>query len=326
MDLIYVDPAGEEKGVIQNFEVFDIVTSLSADPEEIDYQLQMKGLPFEIEHGGRIYIEGTEFGGRIERIETKGDIYISGKTWRGYLLMKVIEPPAGEAYLTVNGDAHDVMRQLIGGLAPLYMVEEGKSGIKVSGNIRYEYLASALNRLLKAAGARLCIRYVKDKVLVSAELIKDYSDEIEYSQDYGVEVISDDNRSKYNSIIAIGSGEGMERTVLKLWMLPNGQITDNKNHPDRPRGISERQYKYDYPNADNETIREDAEKKLLEIANTKTFELDITDLTQSVELGDIVGARDRRTGAYFKSDIYKKILRIDAIGTSITHEVRKEGE
>ena len=73
-------------------------------------------------------------------------------------------------------------------------------------------------------------------------------------------------------------------------------------------------------------LRDDAERQLLEVANQKVFEIDISEMTQNVELGDIVGARDRRTGLYYKSDIYKKVFRIDTNGVTITHEVRKEGE
>lgn len=327
MDLVYVAPDGKEKGVVQHFESLDMVTGLSNDVEEHDFRLEVATSDYNFEFGGWIYIEGTEFGGKIERIETQDTIYYSGKTWRGFLLMKCIEPPSGQAYFNVNGDAHDVIRQLISGrLGNIYSVKEGLSRITVSGQIRYEMLGAALNRLLKAAGARLCIQYIDRSVVLSVEPVTDYSDSIEFSQDYGVKIISDEDRSRYNSIIALGSGEGTARHVVKLWLLPNGIITDNANHPNRPRGENERQYLYDYPNAQEDTLRDDAERQLLEVANQKVFEIDISEMTQNVELGDIVGARDRRTGLYYKSDIYKKVFRIDTNGVTITHEVRKEGE
>lgn len=329
MDLIYVAPDGTEKGVVQHFEVMDIITGLTSDAEELDYSLEMKSPDYSFEFGGWFYIDGTEFGGKIERIRTEDNIYYEGLTWRGSLLIKVIEPPSGQAYLNVKGDAHDVIRQLITGrLGPLYQVKEGQSGINVSGQIRYEYLGKALNRILKAANARLCLKYDSEQnsVILSAEQVTDYSNEIEFSQDYGVMIKSNEDRSRYNAIIALGEGEGTARQVVKLWLLPDGTITDNANHQQRPRGASERQYIYDYPNAQSDTLQEDATRQLLEVANKKEFEIDLSELKQSVELGDVVGARERRTGLYYKSDIYKKVFRIDPDGMTITHEIRKEGE
>ena len=63
-----------------------------------------------------LYIEGTEYGGIIDSIAPDPDnnkLAYKGRTWHGVLNSKVLEPDAGYDYLTVYGDANEVVLELI---------------------------------------------------------------------------------------------------------------------------------------------------------------------------------------------------------------------
>ena len=50
-------------------------------------------------------------------------------------------------------------------------------------------------------------------------------------------------------------------------------------------------------------------KKLQELMNVTTFEMDVGKLNINIEIGDIIGGRDYVTGLYTKKPIVKKIYR-----------------
>ena len=176
MDLIYTTAARADEGILSAYEL-----DLAFGSGENDFELQA-GTKHILKPGQYIYIEGTEYGGIIDAIEsdtaTKKIVY-SGRSWHGILNSKVLMPPAGDDYLILNGDANTVLADLITtlGLNSLFAAETESSGIAISNYqmIRYIPAYNGILRMLKDNGAKLCMCYVGDMVRLAAQPITDYT-------------------------------------------------------------------------------------------------------------------------------------------------------
>ena len=176
MDLIYTTAARADEGILVAYEL-----DLAFGSGENDFELKA-GNKSILRPGQYIYIEGTEYGGIIDAIEsdtaTKEIVY-SGRSWHGILNSKVLMPPAGADYLILNGDANTVLAGLIStlGLGSLFEAETESSGIAISNYqmIRYIPAYNGILRMLKDNGAKLCMCYVGDMVKLAAQPITDYT-------------------------------------------------------------------------------------------------------------------------------------------------------
>ena len=61
-------------------------------------------------------------------------------------------------------------------------------------------------------------------VTVRAAQIKDYSKDLEYSQEDGIHVTVRDNRNGVNHLVCAGRGENQDRIVLHLYVQKDGTI------------------------------------------------------------------------------------------------------
>ena len=132
MDLIYMNTDKEDEGVMQDY-TFDM--AFGAD--ENDFQCEIMLDKHCCGAGFYLYSEGTEYGGIVDSIavDTEADaVTYSGRTWHGMLDSKIIEPDAGADYLTLSGEANEVLGELIArlGLELLFVASVEDSGIEVS--------------------------------------------------------------------------------------------------------------------------------------------------------------------------------------------------
>lgn len=266
--------------------------------------------------GDYVYAPGTEFGGIVTELQhsTSGkSVVLLGATWRGMLLQKVIEPPSGEAYKVITDvDANAAILAVVGtSFGDLFSVSGSSSGTNVSGSWRYDTYGIGLYKVLSKYGLRLNVTYdnEQDAVILSAQQIVDYSDEIDLSQDYGVDFTSQSGRmEQYNRCIGLGRGELTERDVVSVYRVGNTFYTA------QPAGWSvedERTIVLDYPNAETtDELTASALQRLLEYAPEQSISIDQIAASVDIQMGDIVGARDRLTGMVAKSAIIRKILTI----------------
>ncbi|MEA4927580.1 MAG: hypothetical protein VB104_02760 [Candidatus Limiplasma sp.] len=277
--------------------------------------------------GHYIYIDGTEWGGPVETVDhsTRSRIVtLSGPTWRGMLMRKVIEPPVGQAYYTASGEANSVLAALLGGIPDdLFQVDTEDTGISVAAQWRYAELHAALEKALEAAGMTLGISYraAARRVLVAARPVADSSATIDLSQDYGIDMRSTQGRiDGFNHIIALGAGELLDRDVLHLYRLSDGTVTDTP--PEWAGTLTDCVTIYDYNNPESsEDLRNGAIARLLEYMPKDSVQLDPSEANLDLPLGDIVGARDRLTGLAAKARILEKILIMSASGIQINTRV-----
>ena len=280
-----------------------------------------------ISKGHFLYIDGTEWGGPVEVVDhsTRSKIVtLSGPTWRGMLMRKVIEPPVGQAYYSASGEANSVLAALLAGVMnDLFQVDASDTGISIAAQWRYAELHAALEKALEAAGLTLSISYsaATRKVMVSARPVADSSATIDLSQDYGIDMRSTQGRiDGFNHIIALGAGELLERDVMHLYRLPDGIVTITP--PAWAGTLNDRVTIYDYNNPESlEDLGNGATARLLEYMPKDSVQLDPSEANLDLPLGDIVGARDRLTGLAAKARIQEKILIMSASGIQINTRV-----
>lgn len=90
MDLIYTNPNREDVGVLQDFEL-----DLAFGSDENNFECKIPASAHCCEAGSLLYMEGTEYGGIVDSIESDTEakeVTYKGRTWHGILGSKVIEP------------------------------------------------------------------------------------------------------------------------------------------------------------------------------------------------------------------------------------------
>lgn len=275
----------------------------------------------------RIYRADGEEGGIIKTITSSTideTVKIGGPTWRGMLAKKIIQPPDGQDYITVSGDVHEVMRQLISSdFGRLFFVCPSTAGVAVNAYQfkRYVTLLDGITAMLSSVNMRLSIAYreVAGAVELTAVPITDYSDQEEVSQNtmrVGIEV--KDNRAGINHLICLGSGDLKDRLVVHLYVWPDGSIRDQQYY----KGVDEVTETYEYTNeSDAIKLKESGMEHIKERMNQKSITIDAAEIDAAI--GDRVGGRDYVTNTSVSAIVSGKIVSISDGTEKVTYEVEK---
>lgn len=300
-----------------------------------DFEIQIDSNHWNCElynYGNRIYIPGTEYGGIMNECEVNTEnskMYWRGYTWRGILNNKLIYPPAGSTHLVVSGDANHIIKTIIGDrFGSLFSVSSEISHIEIKSFKfdRYCTILAGLEKMLSSVKARLCIEYVQGKsgevggqIVLRAEEITDWTDKIEYSQDGNLNFTTVDYRRGVNHLVCAGEGEGISRTILHLYVQQDGTIGESQYF----KGIDEHEALYAYTSVESdEKLKEDGISRLKEMMNYKQMDISVSNM--KLEIGDIVGGRDRITGMTLKKPVIGKILKIEDEECSIEYRLKGE--
>ena len=315
--MIYALPTGEEVGFL---------TDYNADIEiggNNDFQIDTPSAYKVMDFGYAAYVNGTEYGGIISRIEidTKSKkISYSGQTWRGILSNYVIKPDSGQDYKVVSGTASSIISTLISGFGI-----DGWYSITANNDItvsnyqfdRYCTLLDGITKMLKSVSSRLNVACNNGAITLSVVPIHDYSDELEYSQDSDINFRITDNRDGVNHLVCLGKGELQNRQVVDLYIQQDGTIGTTQYYT----GMNERAQTYDYSSVESlDELKKSGRERLTELQNSQKLEMSIGEI--NVELGDIVGGRERITGITMKSPISRKIVKISDNKLKISYEVK----
>lgn len=281
-------------------------------------------------YGNRIFVPGTEYGGimnDLEVITRTREIVPRGPTWRGLLAQKIVEPPDGEDHLTVSGDLNDILRDLIGDrFGGLFSVPDVETGVTVTGwqVDRYVTLSDAITKLLDSKGYRMQISYVEPEgleygyVAVQAVPVTDYSEDLEYSREGKVEFSVRDYRGGVNHLICAGKGQNEERVILHLYAQEDGSIGETQYYT----GLAEHAATYEFSSADMDKLKEDGTKRLKDLQNYKSIDVDASDI--DLEIGDIVGGYEEITGTRLQKPVTGKIIKVQ--GGKVTTEYKVKGD
>lgn len=275
---------------------------------------------------------GTEYGALIEETESITTEKIEtwrGNTFRKFLQQYIIEPPDGQDYRVVSGDANDIIRQILGNaFGALFVVPEEPSGIEFE-NFKFDRYTDALSgfsKMLKQKNARISITIQQGgpnepfSVVLSAVPIQNLSEEIEYSQDSRIAVTFQESRRGINHLICLGQGELKQRQVIHLYAQLDGSISQKKYYT----GLKERTAVYDYPNAEDENeLIESGMEELRNLMNVKKMQMSVND-TKDMQIGDIISGRSYDTGMYMQKPVIRKIVTVR--NTKMEVEYKVEGE
>lgn len=330
LKFIIANANGEELGYIKDAERIDIDLG-----ETNDFELQLNADTWTEEFYNwryRIYIPNTEYGGLLEELRAstgENTVTWAGYTWRGLLSQKIIQPPSGQSHLTVSGDANEIIKTIIGErFGALFVCDSGKSSINIKSYKfdRYCTILEGLEKMLQQYNARLKLHYkqgtpgsMDGAVHVCAVPVMDWSSQLEYSQDGRIDFTTKDYRRGINHLICAGEGGGENREILHLYVQRDGTIGKNKYYD----GLNEREALYSYTSVeDTEQLKKEGIEKLRELMNYKEMTPYVSNA--DIDLGDIVGGRDRVTGMYMKQPVVNKILRTQDGKTEIEYKLKGE--
>lgn len=328
MDVIIANEEYRELGFLPYYTSLDIEIGDANDFEltvplgEYEKNKTLYGIDY------LVFIPNTEYGGAIKGIKVDtaaGTVIFTGDTWRGMLTKKIIEPPFGQDYRIVSGEANAIIGGVLGSLFGGFMqANPSSSGIVITSYqfARYCTFLEGLTSMLNTINSRLNIctyydSYGKVYVQISAVPVVDLSDSIEASQDTLVDFKISKSARTINHLICLGQGELKNRVVINLYLQADGSIGSNIYYT----GIQERVAVYNYGNAEStDELTSSGIKKLQEFNIGETQELVVNDDIKAA-LGDIVGGRDRITGTYIKTKVTKKILIVKNGCASIEYKV-----
>lgn len=328
MDFIVTDKYGQDKGYLEHCGAeFNV-------GQDNDFEIKIQRSLFRDDRhrkNCRVFSEESEYGGLIRNVNpvTEDNIVkLTGPTWRGILNQRAINP-GSNAYITLSGEANALLAQYIVrlGLSEIFSVSTADSGIVLHYKVPLQsMLLDAFTAALEKQNARLNIKYKlgntneKGYVLLSAEPIVDYSETIEMSEDGSVKLNILDNQNGVNHLICYGKGELAQRQRVDLYAWPDGSISKTQYYS----GIDLIERYYENTNAETlDELEEAGREEFEELKNYKQLKISVSDM--DLELGDIVGGRERITGIYMSAPVVRKIVSVTGKGRmSISYKLKGE--
>ena len=291
-----------------------------------DFEIQMNLKNHVMDYESIWYVDGTEYGGMIDyiKLDTYNNIvYYQGRGWRGFWAKKIIEPDEGEDYLTVSGDANDVLYMLVKRLKlqDLFSVPETKANINITSFQFDRYCSgyAGITKMLAQFGAKPRFTYNDGYVYVEAVKAEDLSKKYEYSDDYGMQLIMESNKGGVNHLICLGSGDLAARKVIHLYADADGNISKAQTF----YGLEEITEIYDYGNAgDDSKLEEGGIERLHSLINSESMSAKFSKL--DVDVGDLVGGKNRMTGIKIKETVSSQIVKIENGRENIEYKVGED--
>lgn len=323
LEYIYTDASYNELGYLTHTDADIEIGEHGVSKNDFELTLSLEDRDPLFTVGSLFYKENTEIGGVIQRLKVNtsdNTTTMIGPTFRGLLEKEFIQPPAGSAYLTLNGEANTCINTLIGDrFDGLFVVDNiGASNINVKYDVRDINLLQALEKALGASDARLCIKHQIDgKVHLYAEKINDLSDTLQYDNDYQISMIVKTKSKPYNHILCLGKGELLNRLRVNLYLQSDGSWSESN---ETYTGLSRKTYKHEDVNVeDRAELIKNAIEKVTETNESDTLEISFD--ADNAELFDIVGAKENVTGISFKEPITQKIIKISDDDIEISYKV-----
>ena len=240
MDLIYADV---EKGIIVDRGVLNTYTyDCSFGEKENNFEIRVPMGAHELSEDQVVYVNGSEYGGVIDAIEVDTEnqkMIYTGRTWHGILENKILYPQPGYNYFYVNGDANEVLRELLermniipGDLNELYVKPENAFMSVAAHNAGYEVNARVASESGNYARGYTFIRDLLYQFDLKPKIVNGVIEavpNVDYSSDDDFLEGTDQFKAKrnYNSINRLhcmGSGNLADRYVIDLYLDENGGL------------------------------------------------------------------------------------------------------
>lgn len=318
MELIY-SRNGIEQGILKRFTAdFEESTDVKNNTFEIQIPLDQKSATI----GDYIYEDGEEHGGIVDalKVDTSASVLtLSGRTWRGVLGSKVIEPPESEAYYTVFGDANRIIADIIDNvsLVEIFSVLPPMGQYITWKFDRYTDVYTGIIKMLSRNGLKLQITNQDGIVMLGAVPIVDYGNDADVTS-YQFDFKLENRMPTANHMIGLGSGELTDRMVIHKYIQEDGSVGDTQFF----FGVDEVVAKYDYPNCESiEELEKATAEELEKCAVDDALEISAYEL--NADIGDKFLAVDETTGLSATQYVIDKI--ITATDSTITKTQYKVG-
>lgn len=237
-----------------------------------------------------LYLEGSEIGGVLEyeKSQTGTPVQtLKGWMWRGLLTQKIIEPPTGENYMIVSGDANEILADMLSDvLGGFFNVPEDET-VTISN---YQFplyctMLEGLEGMLEAYDYRLSIHADKvgSRVVVTCEAVPSVTVSGVFNEDNGIPMIFESDNMGVNHLLCAGSGQLQQRTKINLYCDVNGNISTTQSI----FGFNERMAFFDDSGSESaDDLMNNGIKRLKEIRNSRTLKMNAPEL--DLEVGDKV--------------------------------------
>lgn len=257
MDIIYTDEMGNDVGILQRA-YFDCAFGSGENNFELTLDAESD---IRISKGARVYIEDTEYGGVVDSYSydsAAGTYKYFGRSAHGLLASKIIRPPAGTDYLTVNNEMHAALRDIVRqcGLDGLIKVADTVSSFTAKYQFdRFVDAYTGIVKMLKAQNARPKFEWVDGKT-ISLEAVQ-----ITSHPALDTDVVDHNFKHIHNPVshlVCLGKGELKDRTVIDLYADAKGNVSKTQSI----FGVDEVEEKYDYNGAEAEELEKEGIKSL----------------------------------------------------------------
>lgn len=324
MELVVADAAGRDLALVSDFELDMDAGWGSGVDNSFDLvvrdELPLPGAAW------RVYADGTEIGGRVERYAFKAgrtgrELHWKGSSWAGVLERRLLWPDPGSDWLTFAGDCNALLRWAVArlDLGGLFAVAEGPSGATVSWRFsRDEPDAWTGVRLaLRSVGMRLAARWSHGRCALSAERVADWEGRVD-SDLVGFDI--EQSLLPLNHVKAAGRGELAAREVVDLYADSSGCISGAR----AMSGVFEVEAFVDANNAEGEALAGQARDRLADHQGDGSVKVTVADGTE-FGLGDLVTARYYRPNVTVRAEISSRVTAATGAGAAVTYRATPAG-
>lgn len=319
MELIVADSAGKTLFPLSDFELD--MDSGWGDGVDNTFDLIVRDASAPLpEAAWRVYADGTEMGGRVERFELKtgrasSELHWTGSTWSGVLAKRLLWPDAGQDYLTLAGDANAVLRQVVArlGLGSFFSVPDGDAGVSVSYRCSRDVPDAWTNLRLamRSAGLRLDARWVDGSCRLQAAKVTDWRGRVD-SDLVDFDLSSD--LLVTNHLKAAGKGELASRQVVDVYADNRGNVGTSK----AMAGVFELEEYYDANNSEGDDLRDQAASRLKDMQTEGSVKVTVGEGV-SFGLGDVVEARHYSPNVTVSVEISSRVTTATGAGVAVTY-------
>lgn len=235
MDLIYTNESRIEQGILK-----EATCDFAYGIDENDFEITTTKRYATLIVGGFIYFDETEWGGRVDKVESSNNsevVKYTGRMWSGILNDFVCDEIENEnilnvsdAYYQIEGDAVSIVTHIVDtlGLDGLFSVDD-----EFDGNIEsvavdqrlgvYDTLLTILN----ASGIKMKFRHEDGKCVIYLAYSTNYSDETELDTN-GMELTTSSG-NKFTNHFLIHSTDEDKHYKLHLFTDEQGAIQPYTN-------------------------------------------------------------------------------------------------
>lgn len=274
-----------------------------------------------------VYCEGTGFGGVVygggETSKLRGTgvlagsttYTLTGRTVEGVLSERPVDPE-GVSNLVVEGDANECIAQVLSACKDLdFVIASSEAcGVHIKHVVdRFAYAYPAIRKMLRQNGLKHKVSKAPGGPFVLCAVPSELYGDVDGQNRCAYKMTWD---TPYNGIIAAGTGEGLERAIVRLYADKHKAISGKQTI----FGLGARHYFYDYNNDDLEKLEEDAWKKLEEFQDVDKVRVELPP-DRVFDVGDVLRITSPTTGRTASAEIARTIVQIDEAGkVKVTNE------